>query len=599
MILGLCFSASEPASAATLTVCAGGGATYTTIGAAVSAASSGDTIQVCAGTYSESVTVNKTLTLMGPKAGIDARDPSRTGLSSTEAVVTGPSGKTPFYITANGVTIDGFTIEGGTNANQFGTNVLLGAGTSDETLQNNIIQNGISGVLLGSQQSTLSHNLIQNNNASGPNSGDGVYTDQFTAGGSLTGDAFNSNSFVNDKTAAISLSSTSAADADSSFMTSNNDFSGDGNAFLATNVTGSTFTGNVVSGSTGSQVVLTEGVANFSVTNNVIENGAGDGLTLFNLGTGAPPAKGATFSCNSVTGNALDGIDIESGAYAGSLDARYDWWGSATGPKISSNPGGTGQPIHDPSDQVTYKPFLIDGTNSDPTAPGFHCTPKLSVADASAPRGSTLNFAVTLNNPSPTPVTVEYSTANGTAIAGVDYRATSGTLNFAPGDLSKTVGVPVLDDHGDKPSASFRLELLSPSGATIGRGEAIGTILESSGAPKIQARVAGHPHLPKALRHGLAVKVTSNTPGIAIVRATVTGGGAGRLAIVPAHARAIGRGKKRFSFAGTERVLVRFRPSAKRTFKDTNELKLKLSVTFSDSSGATASKVLKVKLTGT
>ena len=43
-------------------------------------------------------------------------------------------------------------------------------------------------------------------------------------------------------------------------------------------------------------------------------------------------------------------------------------------------------------------------------------------------------------------VTVHYATANGTATAGADYSAASGTLSFAPGETAKTVVVPIMDD---------------------------------------------------------------------------------------------------------------------------------------------------------
>ena len=62
---------------ATITVDDSGGADFTTIQAAVNAASPGDTILVAAGTYTQLVTVNKPLVLLGAQAGVDARRRSR------------------------------------------------------------------------------------------------------------------------------------------------------------------------------------------------------------------------------------------------------------------------------------------------------------------------------------------------------------------------------------------------------------------------------------------------------------------------------------------------------------------------------------------
>jgi len=47
-------------------------------------------------------------------------------------------------------------------------------------------------------------------------------------------------------------------------------------------------------------------------------------------------------------------------------------------------------------------------------------------------------------------VTVRYATADGTAVAGGDYVAQSGVITFAPGELSKTISVPVMGDVVDE-----------------------------------------------------------------------------------------------------------------------------------------------------
>src|SRR5207249_1166280 len=75
----------------------------------------------------------------------------------------------------------------------------------------------------------------------------------------------------------------------------------------------------------------------------------------------------------------------------------------------------------------------------------------LTVSDATIIEGNagTTNAVVTvrLSTPSTNIVTVNYSTANGTASAGSDYQAVSGKLTFARGETSKSILVPVIGDQ--------------------------------------------------------------------------------------------------------------------------------------------------------
>ena len=109
----------------------------------------------------------------------------------------------------------------------------------------------------------------------------------------------------------------------------------------------------------------------------------------------------------------------------------------------------------------------------------------LSVDDASVSEGpgATLAFAVTLDRTRDREVRVKYATSDGTATQGEDYTGVSGTLRFAPGETSKTVSVPVLDDAHDEGSETLTLTLSSPRRAVIDDDTAVGTIVNSDPLP--------------------------------------------------------------------------------------------------------------------
>ena len=111
--------------------------------------------------------------------------------------------------------------------------------------------------------------------------------------------------------------------------------------------------------------------------------------------------------------------------------------------------------------------------------------PALSVADTEVDEGpgATAEFAVTLAPAARAEVTVDYTTEDGTATAGNDYTAASGTLTFAPGETEKTVSVTVLDDVVNDEGETFKLVLSSPSGARLGDAEGIAVIHNSDPIP--------------------------------------------------------------------------------------------------------------------
>ena len=123
-------------------------------------------------------------------------------------------------------------------------------------------------------------------------------------------------------------------------------------------------------------------------------------------------------------------------------------------------------------------------TNDDTTV--VATPPTVSISNATVAEGnsgsSTLAFTVSLSKASTSTVTVGYSTANGTATAGQDYTAASGTLSFAPGVTSQQVGVVVAGDTAVEPDETLTVSLSNASGATIATASATGTIVSDDTA---------------------------------------------------------------------------------------------------------------------
>ena len=102
----------------------------------------------------------------------------------------------------------------------------------------------------------------------------------------------------------------------------------------------------------------------------------------------------------------------------------------------------------------------------------------LSVADARAHESDdgAIEFTVSLDRTALRTITVGYATRDGSAKAGEDYTAKSGTLTFNIGEDSKTVRVELLDDAKDESQETFDLVLSNADNALIGDATATGTI---------------------------------------------------------------------------------------------------------------------------
>ncbi len=121
-------------------------------------------------------------------------------------------------------------------------------------------------------------------------------------------------------------------------------------------------------------------------------------------------------------------------------------------------------------------------------------TPELFVRDIVVDeKQGTAAFVVMLGNgagrASNSTVTVNYATADGTAVAGSDYVTRSGTLSFAPGEVVKTVVVDLVDDSVAEALERFSLVLSNPLNARLGDGVALADIGANDATAQSQPRL--------------------------------------------------------------------------------------------------------------
>lgn len=199
-----------------------------------------------------------------------------------------------------------------------------------------------------------------------------------------------------------------------------------------------------------SYVTATAGSSNLDIWAGLY---AADGTTLLSW-SNPLEGLGASFSYNITTAGtyylAIDGVGKD-----GPLTTGYTDYGSL------------GQ-------------YLISGTlvTTRPIMPllSFSTSPQTVVEGQSA----SVTYTVRLSEASPLAVSVAYATANGTAAAGSDYTASSGTLEFAAGETSKTITINLLNDSLNEPNETFTLSLSAPTNAALGSASSVTTTLKDA-----------------------------------------------------------------------------------------------------------------------
>jgi hypothetical protein len=215
-------------------------------------------------------------------------------------------------------------------------------------------------------------------------------------------------------------------------------------------------------------------------------------LTEGNSGT-----KNAVFTVN-LSSASTQTVKVNYATANGTAVAGSDY--TATSNTLTFAPGQTSQTISVPviGDTITEanETFTVNlttptnATISDAQGVGTIVNddlavvlPQLSINDVSLTEGnsgtSNAVFTVKLSTPSTQTIKVNYATANGTAVAGSDYTATSNTLTFAPGQTSQTISVPVIGDTITEANETFTVNLSTPTNATIADAQGVATILDN------------------------------------------------------------------------------------------------------------------------
>lgn len=138
-----------------------------------------------------------------------------------------------------------------------------------------------------------------------------------------------------------------------------------------------------------------------------------------------------------------------------------------------------------------------EGASNITQAAGYHgANPQISIDDQSIIEGNSgltdMIFTVTLSNPSSNIVTVCYDSSSGFGAWGadriLDFSSVSGTLTFLPGEITKTVSVPIVgDDVYEGHHETFTVMLATPHNAAIDPLHAVGTgtIIDDDTAPVV------------------------------------------------------------------------------------------------------------------
>ena len=225
------------------------------------------------------------------------------------------------------------------------------------------------------------------------------------------------------------------------------------------------------------------------------------GLLNFSVSLSGTSTTATTVSISASSGTAILGAD--TGLQEVSTDGGVTW--NVLGSTVTVPAGAGGFQVRiatindgllEGSETISLSAATAQNTSSvvgvgtitDGTVPAVSITGPAQVNEAAG----TITYTISLNAPSVAPVSVNYGTANGTALAGSDYTATAGSVTFAPGETTKTITVTITNDTAFEGNENFLVNLSTPTNAILGTAS-VSTVIVDNDQPTITTVEPGAP----------------------------------------------------------------------------------------------------------
>ncbi|WP_258080614.1 putative Ig domain-containing protein, partial [Xanthomonas arboricola] len=247
-------------------------------------------------------------------------------------------------------------------------------------------------------------------------------------------------------------------------------------------------------------ITITPNQPTLSINNvSVNEGNAGTTNATFTVSLSQPAGTGGvSFDIATADGTATAGVDYVASSLTGQTIPAGS--SSATFTVLVN-----GDTLSEPNETFFVNVSNVTGASvgdgqGQGTIVNDDALPALSIDDVSVNEGNsgttTATFTVSLSAASGQTVSVNYITADGTATAGSDYAARSGTLTFAPGVTAQGVAITVNGDTAVEPNETFSVGLSGASNASIARATGTGTIVNDDvvvvvGPASLPAATAG------------------------------------------------------------------------------------------------------------